>query len=121
MYRRSLIRTAVAVAAGAVVVFVAVPADSVNQDAVDNGEVEVEALVPQPNAATASCGVERWSVKTGTDADRSSITLQSTTPTTVASLRALPAPSSLPANNRIAPTEDTVFQLHSTLTKFKLE
>ncbi len=72
-------------------------------------------------ALNGSCGVERWSVKTGTDADAGLINLQSTTQTTIASLTSLPAPSTLPANNRIQPTETTVFQLHATLTEYKLE
>ncbi|HZU00493.1 MAG TPA: hypothetical protein VFA10_12560, partial [Ktedonobacteraceae bacterium] len=50
-------------------------------------------------ALNGSCGVERWSVKTGTDADVSLINLQSTTQTTIASLISLPAPTTLPANN----------------------
>lgn len=70
---------------------------------------------------SGSCGVERWSVKTGTDADASLINLQATTPTTIASLIALPAPATLPANNRIQPTETTIFQLNATLTEYKLE
>jgi hypothetical protein len=82
---------------------------------------EHEAVANNALAATGSCGVERWSVKTGTDTDRSKITLQSTTPTTIASLTALSAPGSLPANNRVAPTEDTVYQVHATLTQYKLE
>jgi hypothetical protein len=85
-------------------------------DAEENEEVSNNAA-----ASTGSCGVERWSVKTGTDADSSAITLQSTTQTTIAALDALTAPSNLPANNRVAPTEDTVFQVHATLTEFKLE
>lgn len=72
-------------------------------------------------ALNGSCGVERWSVKTGTDADAGLITLQSTTQTTIASLIILPAPSTLPANNRIQPTEITVFQVRATLTEYKLE
>jgi hypothetical protein len=67
------------------------------------------------------CGVERWSVKTGTDADAGLINLQSTTQTTIASLISLPAPTNLPANNRIQPTETTIFQLQATLTEYKLE
>ena len=48
-------------------------------------------LQGDPNAAdqealNGSCGVERWSVKTGTDADAGLINLQSTTQTTIASL-----------------------------------
>ncbi len=72
-------------------------------------------------ALNGSCGVERWSVKTGTDADAGLINLQSTTQTTIASLTSLSAPTTLPANNRIQPTETTVFQLHATLTEYKLE
>jgi len=76
----------------------------------------------QPRSVpAASCGVERWSVKTGTDADAGLINLQAITQTTIPSLTALPAPSTLPANNRVQPTETTVFQLHATLTKYKLE
>jgi hypothetical protein len=72
-------------------------------------------------ALNGSCGVERWSVKTGTDADASLINRQSTTQTTIASLISLPAPTTLPTNNRIQPTETTIFQLHATLTEYKLE
>lgn len=72
-------------------------------------------------AINGSCGVERWSVKTGTDADAGLINLQSTMSTTIASLISLPAPTTLPANNRIQPTETTVFQVHTTLTEYKLE
>lgn len=82
---------------------------------------ETEAVKAVPDASTGSCGVERWSVKTGIDADASKITLQSTTPTTIASLDAIPAPSSLPSNNRVQPTETTVFKLSATLTQYKIE
>jgi hypothetical protein len=82
---------------------------------------EHEAVTNNPLASTGSCGVERWAVKTGTDADRSKITLQSTASTTIAALDALSTPGSLPSNNRVAPTEDTVYQLHATLTQYKLE
>ena len=80
----------------------------------DQGTAEQEVL-------NGSCGVERWSVKTGTDADVSLIDLQSITQTTIASLISLPAPGTLPANNRIQPTETTIFQLQTTLTEYKLE
>jgi hypothetical protein len=82
---------------------------------------EVEQVRAVPNSSTGSCGVERWSVKTGTDADSSKITLQSTTQTTITALGALTAPSNLPANNRVLPTEATVFRLSATLTQYKLE
>ncbi len=67
------------------------------------------------------CGVERWSVKTGTDADVALVNLNSQTTTTIAALRALAQPSSLPANNRIQPTETTVYVVDATLTQYKLE
>ena len=70
---------------------------------------------------SGSCGVERWSVKTGTDADVGLINLQSPTQTTIASLVSLPASATLPSNNRIQPTETTVFQLQATLIEYKLE
>jgi hypothetical protein len=84
-------------------------------------EEEREPLAHNAAAVTASCGVERWSVKTGTDADSGLIHLQSTTATTIASLTALQAPGSLPANNRVQPTETTVFLVQATLTQYKLE
>jgi hypothetical protein len=67
------------------------------------------------------CGVERWSVKTGTDAQAGQVNL---TPqdTTIAALGGLPAPSSLPATSRIAPTELQAVRLTNvTLTQYKLE
>ncbi|MFL6055114.1 MAG: putative Ig domain-containing protein [Actinoallomurus sp.] len=82
---------------------------------------EHEEVVTHAGALTGSCGVERWSVKTGTDADAGSINLQSTSQTTIASLDAIPAPSNLPANNRVKPTETTVYRLQVTLTQYKLE
>jgi hypothetical protein len=72
-------------------------------------------------AGFAQCGVERWSVKTGTDADVALVNLGSQTTTTISALRALAQPSTLPANNRIQPTETTVFVVDATLTQYKLE
>jgi hypothetical protein len=82
---------------------------------------EHEEVVTHAGALTGSCGVERWSVKTGTDADAGSINLQSTSQTTIAALGAIPAQSNLPANNRVKPTETTVYRLQATLTQYKLE
>jgi hypothetical protein len=69
----------------------------------------------------AQCGVERWSVKTGTDPDVGQINLNSSTATTIAAMRALTAPNPIPANNRVAPTETTVWVINATLTQYKLE
>jgi hypothetical protein len=82
---------------------------------------ETEEVVANAHSLTGSCGVERWAVKTGTDADSGAINLSSVTPTTIASLGSLTAPGSLPANNRVQPTETTVFQIQATLVEFKLE
>src|SRR5438874_140068 len=61
-----------------------------------------EDVAAAPHASTGSCGVERWSVKTGTDADVAKVNLGSTTATTIASLDARTAPGTLPSNNRVA-------------------
>src|SRR5262250_2979727 len=71
--------------------------------------------------AYAQCGVERWSVKTGTDADAGHVNLATSTATTIGNLIALQAPANPPANNRVQPTETTVFVLNATLTEYKLE
>src|SRR2546427_5021533 len=68
----------------------------------------------------AQCGVERWSVKTGTDQDASLINLSSPTASTVASLSGRPAPNPIPDNRRAQPTETTLFVLNATLTKYVL-
>jgi len=72
-------------------------------------------------ALFAQCGVERWSVKTGTDPDAGKVNLNSTTNTTISSLRAVPAPSPIPSNNRVSPTETTQWVINATLTEYKLE
>ena len=69
----------------------------------------------------AQCGVERWSVKTGTDADVSKVNLGSSSATTIATLRGLTKPASLPSNNRISPAETTQWVLNATLIEYKLE
>lgn len=72
-------------------------------------------------AASTSCGVERWPVKTGTDADVGKVDQNATTATSITNLSALPAPSSYPQNNRLGPTETTVFSVSATLVGIKLE
>src|SRR5712692_670840 len=73
------------------------------------------------SASAASCGVERWSVKTGTDPDAGLVNTAAVTRSSVAAMDAQPKPSSLPANARIMPTETTVYSITATLTLFKLE
>jgi Bacterial Ig-like domain (group 3)/Lamin Tail Domain len=71
-----------------------------------------------------TCGVERWSVKTGTDPDAPLVDLNSATVTTIQNLGALPAPPDPPGpplNARIQPTETTVYILNATMTLYKKE
>ena len=64
---------------------------------------------------------QRWSVKTGADAAAENLVGQAPTPTTIASLRALPVPAVLPPDGRSPGTEETVFELTATLTGYKHE
>jgi hypothetical protein len=83
--------------------------------------VEQDQLNPNLASSTGACGVERWSVKTGTDADATLVNVGATTPTTIATMRSYSPPASLPANNRIQPQETTVYSIDATLTEYKLE
>jgi hypothetical protein len=85
---------------------------------VDDEDDDNEAL---QQIGSARCGVERWSVKTGTDPDVSSVQL-SPIGSSIATLIETPAPASPPANGRVAPTETQAVTLSNvTLVKFKLE
>jgi len=53
-----------------------------------------------PVRTLAQCGVERWSVKTGTDPDAGLVNLNSPTATTIASLSSIATPSPLPDDQR---------------------
>lgn len=71
-----------------------------------------------------SCGVERWSVKVGTDPDVNSIDLNNVVPTTIFDLGSIPAPIDPPGppdNARVAPTETTVYQVNALMTFYKKE
>lgn len=78
-------------------------------------------LLVVPTSLLAQCGVERWSVKTGTDADVGLVNLNSSTNTTIANLRSPAAPNPIPSNNRVSPWETTQWVLNATLTEYKLE
>lgn len=80
-----------------------------------------EMLVANPLASTGHCGVERWSVKTGTDADAGLVNLASPVPQSIGYLRGLGAPATPPANHRVQPTEITEFVVDATLVEYKLE
>ncbi|HSP62784.1 MAG TPA: hypothetical protein VLQ90_07375 [Pyrinomonadaceae bacterium] len=77
-------------------------------------------LMLLPSRAFAQCGVERWSVKTGTDPDAGLVNLSSPNPTTIANLTGITAPASLPDNNRVQPTETTIWVINATLVKYVL-
>jgi hypothetical protein len=79
------------------------------------------ASLAPPDLLAQSCGVERWSVKTGTDADVSKVNLSSSTANTIATMRGWPAPNPIPSNNRVSPYETTVWVLNATLVEYKLE
>jgi hypothetical protein len=79
------------------------------------------ASLAPPHLQAQSCGVERWSVKTGTDADKGLVNVSSTTPNAITTMRGWPAPNPIPPNNRVSPYETTVWSLDATLTQYKLE
>lgn len=84
-------------------------------------EMEAEDEELYVNEQGITCGTERWSVKTGTDADISRVNLTSVT-TTIGTLVGYAAPGSLPSNNRVSPVELTTYRLRNvTMTKYKLE
>lgn len=66
----------------------------------------------------AACGVERWSVKTGTDSMASQVNLSSYVSSTIYNFHQSTKPASLPSNSRIAPRETTQYQLSGTLIKY---
>lgn len=76
---------------------------------------------PTPSVTpTPDCGVERWSVKTGTDPDAPGISFISQ-PTTIATMRSWTPPSPIPLNNRVSPYETTVWTMNATLLEYKFE
>lgn len=68
--------------------------------------------------AQIACGTERWSVKTLTDPDAARVNL-TPKPTTIARIRRLPAPASLPA--RRLPQEFQAYRVTARLLAFKFE
>jgi hypothetical protein len=121
IHRRLLRAAAIAATVLVIAGLAATSGSAAERHGLQPDEEEHEAVTFNPLSTTGSCGVERWAVKTGTDADRTKINLNSTTATTIGYLTGLTAPGTLPASNRVAPTEDTVYQVHATLTEYKLE
>ena len=72
-------------------------------------------------ATVGGCGVERWSIKTGTDTSAAHID-PTLVDTTVSALGSFSVPASLPSTSRIAPQEDTTYRLRNvTLVSVKQE
>jgi hypothetical protein len=69
----------------------------------------------------AACGVERWSVKTGTDPQAPSVVLSSYVSSTIYNFHQSVRPGSLPSNGRVAPRETTQYRFSATLTKYVRE
>jgi hypothetical protein len=86
------------------------------------GHLAPSVTTPTATASgTPHCGLERWSVKVGTDADAGKVDLNAVQPTTIAHLAALAAPPVLPQASRIPPVEVTVYQVTATLREYKIE
>jgi hypothetical protein len=85
------------------------------------GVIAMGASLATPPLLAQSCGVERWSVKTGTDADIGKVNVSSQSSNTIVTMRGWTAPSPIPANNRVSPFETTVWVFNATLTQYKLE
>lgn len=73
------------------------------------------------SSGTGQCGVERWSIKTGTDPDAAMIDLSTPVPTTITMMRDWTAPNMIPASTRVTPHETTQYSVIGTMTLFKLE
>jgi hypothetical protein len=82
----------------------------------------VAVVTAVPPSLFARCGVERWSVKTGTDSDATQVRLTvAPTPTTISDLISLTPPHPIPKAHRISPTETTVWTVDAILTDYKIE
>jgi hypothetical protein len=115
--RRTAVVVAVAVALFAVI-FLVTGCTTVTTA----GHLAPSVTTPSATASGAPhCGLERWPVKTGTDADAAKVDLSAVQPTTIAHLAALAAPPVLPQASRIPPVEVTVYQVTATLREYKIE
>jgi hypothetical protein len=68
-----------------------------------------------------SCGVERWFVKTGMDADARLVNLNASTSTNIIHLRSISAPNQPPIMSRVRPVETTVWTIQGILLRYKIE
>jgi hypothetical protein len=68
-----------------------------------------------------TCGVERWSIKTGTDSGARSVNQRTVVPSNIFHLRTLPAPPSPPVTSRVRPVETSVYSVSAILLRYKYE
>ncbi len=90
---------------------------------VSDAQSRVAAVPVTLTISSPTCGVERWSVKIGTDPDAANVDLNPV-PSTIFGLGAIPPPLDPPGpplNARVAPTETGVYLLNATMTLFKKE
>jgi hypothetical protein len=107
----------VAMSVLAVVLAFALPAHQGSAGSLDQ-EAEHEQTV---KIGVTSCGVERWSVKTGTDQGARSVNQKTLVPSNIFHLRTLPAPSSPPVTSRVKPVETSVYSVSAILLRYKYE
>lgn len=79
-----------------------------------------ETLLVQAIATTLGCGVERWDVKTGTDALAADVVLQAA-PATIAGLCAFAPPPPDPPTRQSGAPEEQVYVIEATVTACKEE
>src|SRR5450759_5911491 len=101
----------------AVVIPFAMPAHEGSAGSLDQ-EAEHEQTV---KIGVTSCGVERWSIKTGTDSGAKSVNQKTLVPANIFHLRTLPAPASPPVTSRVRPVETTVYSVAAILLRYKYE
>lgn len=66
------------------------------------------------------CGIERWSVKTGMDADAGKVNTRSPIKASISDLISIAPPTTLPSNSRLGPTELNMYSVEATLTNYRI-
>ena len=66
-----------------------------------------------------ACGVERWSVKVGTDPDAWQVDPTNPVWTSVSEMNTFPRPSTIPASRRADSVEMTTWVVYATLTQYR--
>jgi hypothetical protein len=101
----------------AVVLAFALPAHPGSAGSLDQEQEHEQTM----KIGVTTCGVERWAIKTGTDAGARSVNQKSLVPSNIFHLRTLPAPASPPVSSRVRPIETTVYSVSAILLRYKYE